>query len=141
MIFTASWSSEQNALSATGVEVIAVATGVETVVSDPMPLLLIGVDKGVGIGVAVGMLGISVGAGRVGHGVRVGVGVGISVNNLSAVDSISGSSLPPQATSSGMSAGSSKSSDVGLIFISLPIITRQGDSAEQGRLWKLGGCY
>ena len=41
---------------------------------------------------------------------------------------------PLQATSTNMSAGSSKSSGMDFSFISSPIITRQGYAAEQGRL-------
>ena len=77
MILAASWSSEQSAASPTGAEVVAVATGGETLAADPILLPLIVVGKGVGFEVAVGIRGISVGAGCVGHGVRVGGAVGL----------------------------------------------------------------
>ena len=153
MILAASWSSEQSAASPTGAEVVAVATGGETVAADPIPLPLIVVGKGVGFEVAVGVRGISVGAGCVGTGVgdgtAVGAIVGTAVNTAltlaSTVASIAGvavgatsvvSDAPPQATSN-ITAVEKRSSRMDLSFTKpyYPKRLRNG-SAEATAYWQ-----
>jgi hypothetical protein len=123
-------------LGSTGAEVIAVATGVETVVLDPIPLLPIVVGKGVGVRVAVGVgdgTRVVVGTG-VGVGVAVGVGTAVrtafalasTVASMSGVAVGAGSAgtgvaLVPHAASNSISTGGNRNGRINLSFISCPL--------------------